>query len=166
MQNRTIKIDSLVLIFSFIIVAQLLSYVIAQGTFDRVPFPDNPDRMMVVAGTYEAVSEEAEVTLPAWHFLIGITKGLADAQDIIFLIFIVGGVIEVLRKTGAIDAALHDAVARLGHSPWILILGCFVMFSLGSFTIGMGEEYVPLIPIIVTMCLAMRIPRPAPAARR
>ena len=52
---------------------------------------------------------------------------------------------------------MHGAVEKLGHSPWILILGCFVMFSLGSFTIGMGEEYVPLIPIIVTMCLAMRL---------
>jgi len=112
---------------------------------------------MVVAGTFEAVSAEEEVTLPAWHFLVGITKGLADAQDIIFLIFIVGGVIEVLRKSGAIDAALHRSVAHLGHSPWILILGCFAMFSLGSFTIGMGEEYVPLIPIIVTMTLAMRM---------
>ncbi len=157
MQKRGIAIDSLVLIFSFIIVAQLLSYVVAQGTFERIPFPDNPSRMMVVAGTYQAVAVENEVTLPAWHFLVGVTKGLADAQDIIFLIFIVGGVIEVLRKTGAIDAALHGAVARLGHSPWILILGCFALFSLGSFTIGMGEEYVPLIPIIVTMCLAMRM---------
>ncbi len=157
MQKRGINIDSLVLIFSFIIVAQLLSYVVSQGTFDRVPFPDNPDRMMVVAGTYAEVAPADKVTLPAWHFLVGITKGLADAQDIIFLIFIVGGVIEILRKTGAIDAALHTSVEKLGHSPWILILGCFVMFSLGSFTIGMGEEYVPLIPIIVTMSLAMRM---------
>jgi uncharacterized ion transporter superfamily protein YfcC len=157
MHKRGINIDSLVLIFTFIIVAQLMSYLITQGTFERVPFPDNPNRMMVVAGTYEPVSSDDQVTLPAWHFLVGITKGLADAQDIIFLIFIVGGVIEVLRKTGAIDAALHGAVDKLGHSPWILILGCFVMFSLGSFTIGMGEEYVPLIPIIVTMCLAMRM---------
>jgi len=157
MQKRGINIDSLVLIFSFIIIAQLLSYVVAQGTFDRVPVPDNPHRMMVVAGTYETVADADEVILPPWHFLIGVTKGLADAQDIIFLIFIVGGVIEVLRKTGAIDAALHGSVARLGHSPWILILGCLVMFSLGSFTIGMGEEYVPLIPIIVTMSLAMRM---------
>jgi uncharacterized ion transporter superfamily protein YfcC len=157
MLKRGINIDSLALIFSFIIVAQLMSYVITQGTYDRTPFPDNPNRMMVVPGTYTPVAAEESVTLPAWHFLIGITKGLADAQDIIFLIFIVGGVIEVLRRTGAIDAALHGAVERLGHSPWILILGCFVMFSLGSFTIGMGEEYVPLIPIIVTMSLAMRM---------
>jgi uncharacterized ion transporter superfamily protein YfcC len=157
MQKRGINIDSLALIFSFIIIAQLMSYVISQGTFDRTPFPDNPDRIMVVPGTYTPVSPEDAISLPAWHFLIAITKGLASAQDIIFLIFIVGGVIEVLRRTGAIDAALHGAVDKLGHSPWILIVGCFAMFSLGSFTIGMGEEYVPLIPIIVTMSLAMRM---------
>jgi uncharacterized ion transporter superfamily protein YfcC len=157
MNKRGINIDSLVLIFGFIIFAQLLSYVVPQGLFDRVPYPENPSRSMVVAGTYEAVPTEDQVTLSAWHFLDGITKGLADAQDIIFLIFIVGGVIEVLRKTGAIDAALLHTVARLGHSPWILILGCFTMFSIGSFTIGMGEEYLPLIPIIVTMALAMRM---------
>lgn len=112
---------------------------------------------MVVAGTYQAATVENEVTMPAWHFLIAVTKGLDDAQAIIFLIFIVGGVIEILRRSGAIDAALHKAVLRLGHSPGILIAGCFVMFSIGSYTIGMGEEYVPLVPIIVTMCLAMRL---------
>jgi len=157
MHKRGLNIDSLVLIFSFIVFAQLLSYVVPQGQFDRVPYPDNPDRSMVVADTYDAISADQEVTLPAWHFLVGVTKGLADAQDIIFLIFIVGGVIEILRKSGAIDAALHRSVAKLGHSPWILIAGCFAMFSLGSYTIGMGEEYVPLIPIIVTMTLAMRM---------
>jgi len=82
---------------------------------------------------------------------------MAAAQEIIFLIFIVGGVIAILRKTGAIDAALHTAVAKLGSSPWILIAGCLIMFSLGSYTIGMGEEYVPLIPILVSMSLAMRM---------
>ena len=111
MQKRGINIDSLALIFGFIVFAQLLSYVIPQGTFERVPYPDNPNRSMVVAGTYERAPADEQVSLPAWHFLEGITKGLADAQDIIFLIFIVGGVIEILRKTGAIDAALHRSVA-------------------------------------------------------
>lgn len=157
MQKRGWNIDSLALIFSFIILAQLLSYVVPQGQFETQPYPDNPDRSMVVAGSYAPVASSDEVTMPPWYFLLAITKGLADAQDIIFLIFLVGGVIEILRRSGAIDAALHRAVARLGHSPWILIAGCFAMFSVGSFTIGMGEEYVPLIPIIVTMCLAMRM---------
>ncbi len=157
MKARGLSIDALGLIFSFIVIAQLLAYLIPQGEFERQPYPDNPDRSMVVAGTFEPVGDADRVTLPPWHFLLAITRGLADAQDIIFLIFIVGGVIELLRSSGAIDAALHSAVERLGHSPWILIAGCFAMFSLGSFTIGMGEEYIPLVPIIVTMSLAMRM---------
>ena len=157
MTKRNWSIDSLVLIFSFIIFAQLLSYAIPHGQFERVPSADNPDRMVVVDGTYTQLAGDDSVTLAPWHFLMAITKGLESAQGIIFLIFLVGGVIEVLRRTGAIDAALHGAVDRLGKSPWLLIGGCLLLFSVGSFTIGMGEEYVPLVPIIVTMCLAMRM---------
>ena len=157
MQKRGISIDALALIFSFIVFAQLLSYVVPQGAFERVPVPDRPGRTMVAAGTYAPATADGEVTLAPWHFLLAITKGLADAQDIIFLIFLVGGVIEIMRRTGAIDAALHGAVEHLGHSPWILIAGCLLLFSIGSFTVGMGEEYVPLVPILVSMCLAMRM---------
>src|SRR5690606_22077942 len=99
---------------------------------------------------------EERVTLPPWTFLQAVPKGLDGAKDIIFLIFLVGGVIAVLRRTGAIDAALHGAVVALGHRPWILVAGCLLLFSAGAYTIGMGEEYVPLIPILVTMAIAMR----------
>lgn len=157
MTKRNWSIDSLVLIFSFIVFAQLLSYVVPHGQFERAPMPGNPDNMVVVDGTFARLAAEDSVSLPPWHFLMALTDGLAAAQGIIFLIFLVGGVIAVLRKTGAIDAALHGAVERLGSSPWLLIGGCLLLFSIGSFTIGMGEEYVPLVPIIVTMSLAMRM---------
>ncbi len=151
------SLDSLLLIFSIVIAAQLLTYVVPQGTFERVPYPENPSREMVVAGSFDSVPAEEKVTLMPWHFLLAVPRGMAAAQEIIFLIFIVGGVIAILRETGAIDAALHTAVAKLGSSPWVLIAGCLIMFSLGSYTIGMGEEYVPLIPILVSMSLAMRM---------
>ena len=122
------------------------------GTTSRRTFLKNSGLFVV------SISASAIVRAnPLWDFLLSIPKGFAAAEEIIFLVFIVGGVIAILRKTGAIDAALHRAVARLGGSPWILIAGCLLMFSLGSYTIGMGEEYVPLIPIIVTMSLAMRM---------
>lgn len=157
MTKKTWNIDSLALIFSFIVIAQLLSYVIPHGEFERQPYPENPNRSMVVGGTYESISEEDQVSIAPWHFLLAIPQGMEEAQDIIFLIFLIGGVIAILRRSGAIDAVLHAAVARLGQSPWILISGCLIMFSLGAYTIGMGEEYVPLVPIIVTMSLAMRM---------
>lgn len=157
MKKQAWSIDSLTLIFSIIVIAQMLIYVIPQGQYERQPYPDNPARSMVVPDTYQQASTAQQVEIQPWHFLLAIPKGLAAAQDIIFLIFIVGGVIAILRRSGAIDAVLHKAVQRLGASPWILIAGCLILFSLGAYTIGMGEEYVPLIPILVTMSLAMRM---------
>lgn len=157
MTKRSWSLDSLVLIFSIIVLAQLLIYMVPQGQFERRPYPKDPNRSMVVAETYATATAEQQVRIQPWYFLLAIPKGLEEAQDIIFLIFLVGGVIAILRKSGAIDAVLHKAVAKLGRSPWILIAGCLVMFSMGAYTIGMGEEYVPLIPIIVTMSLAMRM---------
>ena len=155
--KRNWSVDSIVLIFSIIFIAQLATYVIPQGQFDRQPLADNPGYLAVVPDSYTPAADDGRVTLMPWHFLVAVPKGLAAAESIIFLIFIAGGVIAVLRKSGAIDALLHRAVDRLGASPWILIAGCLLMFSIGAFTIGMGEEYVPLIPILVTMSLAMRM---------
>ena len=157
MSNRSWSIDSLVIIFSIIVFAQLLTYAIPQGDFAREGYEGNEDRQMVVANSFEYAAEAEQVTLRPWYFLLAIPEGFAAGQDVIFLIFIAGGVIAILRKSGAIDAFLHKSVERLGASPWILILGCLVMFSVGSYTVGLGEEYVPLIPILVTMSLAMRM---------
>ncbi len=148
--------DSLVLIFSIIILAQLLTYVLPHGEYNRVPVPDS-SRTMVENGSYHLVGEDERVTLQPWAVLTSLPAGLEAAQDIIFLVFLVGGVIALLRASGAIDAVLHGAVARLGKAPWILIAGTLILFGLGAFTIGMGEEYVPLIPILVTMSLAMKL---------
>jgi len=147
--------DSLVLIFSMIFVAQLLSYVIPAGTFERAPAPFNESREMVVPGTYAPAADAP--SLDAWHFLSAIPRGLEAAQDIVFLVFLVGGVIALLRASGAIDALLFRAVRAFDGNPGILIAGTLTLFGLGAFTIGMGEEYMPLIPILVTMCLAMKL---------
>ena len=157
MKERNWSIDSLVLIFSIIVLAQILVYLVPQGQFERVPFAGEGSHLVVVEGTYTAATDETRISTPPWQFLLSITKGFSQAQGIIFLIFIAGGVIKVLRHTGAIDAVLFRAVSALDKSPGVLIAGTMALFGIGSFTIGMGEEYVPLIPLIVTMCLAMRM---------
>ena len=157
MTRQSWSIDSLVIIFSIIVIAQLMTYAIPQGEFERQAYQGNEGSQMVVAGSYDYADADQRVNLKPWHFLVAIPKGFAAAQDVIFLIFIAGGVIAIMRKSGAIDAVLNKSVEKLGGSPWILIAGCLVMFGVGSYTIGMGEEYVPLIPIIVTMSLAMRM---------
>ena len=63
----------------------------------------------------------------------------------------------MLRATGAIDAMLGAAIRMLGGRPVLLVAGMLTLFAIGSSTIGMAEEYMPFIPILVTMCLAMKM---------
>ena len=66
------SIDSLVLIFSVIVIAQLLLYLIPQGSFEREPYPENPNRSMVVPGTYAPAAAEEQVSIRPWDFLLAI----------------------------------------------------------------------------------------------
>ena len=108
----------------------------------------------VISGTYHVVEADP---LPLYAFLTSIPAGLAAAQDIIFFVFIIGGVIAVIRATGAIDALIGGAIRHLGSRPSTLIGGTVFLFALGSSTIGMAEEYLPFVPILVSMCLALRM---------
>ncbi len=139
--------DSLVLIFGLILLAQVATYVLPAGEFER-------DGRQVVGGTYHTVTAEP---LPVFTFLTAVPVGLADAADIIFFILIVGGVFGVLRATGAIDALIGLAINRLGGRPVLLVGGMVSLFALGSSTVGMAEEYMPFVPLLVTMCLALRM---------
>ncbi len=139
--------DALVLIGGLILLAQAATYVLPAGEFER-------EGRQVIRGTWRAVEAEP---LPLFTFLTAVPAGLADAADIIFFILIVGGVFGVLRATGAVDALIGLAIARLGGSPVLLAGGMVTVFALGSSTVGMAEEYMPFVPLLVTMCLALRM---------
>ncbi len=139
--------DSLVLIFAMIVAAQLLSYVLPAGEFER-------DGRRVVPGTYAPVEADSL----EWHaFLTKIPKGMEAGGEIIFFVFLVGGVIGVVRASGAIDALIATAIRHAGGSTLLLTGGMLTLFALGSSTIGMAEEYMPFIPVMVTMCLALKM---------
>ncbi len=139
--------DALVLIGGLIVLAQLATYVLPAGEFER-------EGRQVVRGTYQAVEAEP---LPFFTFLTAVPAGLADAADIIFFILVVGGVFGVLRATGAVDALIGLAIGKLGGRPVWLVAGMVTLFAVGSSTVGMAEEYMPFVPLLVTMCLALRL---------
>jgi uncharacterized ion transporter superfamily protein YfcC len=137
--------DSLVLIFAMIVVAQVLTYLLPAGEFER-------EGRRVLEGSYHAVDA---ARLPLHAFLSRIPEGMMAAADIIFFVFITGGVIGVIRASGAIDSLIGAAIRHVGGRPILLIAGMTSLFALGSATIGMAEEYVPFVPILVTMSLAL-----------
>lgn len=115
----------------------------------------NDNHPTVVGGSYANITDADP--LP-WHAtLTAIPRGFIGRADIIFFVFVVGGVIGILRATGAIDALIGSAIQGFSGKPVLLIAGMTLLFAVGSSTIGMAEEYMPFIPLLVTLSLALKM---------
>ena len=142
---------TLVLLFGMVVLALLLTYVLPAGAFDRVE--NEAGRLQVVPESFQ-LTPDAEALSPVAVFS-AIPRGFSAAHEIIFFVFIIGGAFAVLRATGAVDAALGALLRRLGHRPFWLVAGGVTVFAVGSSTIGMAEEYLPFVPVLVALALAL-----------
>lgn len=113
------------------------------------------DHPTVVGGSYAVTG--AGDRLPWYTALTAVPQGFRNGAGIIFFVFVVGGVIGVLRATGAIDALIGTAIRSFSGQPVLLIAGMTLLFAIGSSTIGMAEEYMPFVPILVTLSLALKM---------
>ena len=142
---------TLILLSGMIVLALVATYVLPAGSFVRVHNKAGGEQ--VVAGSYERLP--GADALPPWSALPAVPQGFAAAADIIFFIFIVGGAFAVVRATGAPDAGIAALLRRLGHVPGLLLFGGMFVFAVGSSTIGMAEEYLPFVPLLLVLCLGM-----------
>ena len=178
--------DALVLIFAMIVLAQVATYFLPSGEFQRETewtASDAAETVLLPLATGGTEGEREELVLPAgtsrteatrkvmpgtyapveaeplpWHASLSkILAGMEAAADIIFFVFLVGGVIAVIKATGAIDALISACIEKLGGRPILLVGGMTTLFAVGSSTIGMAEEYMPFIPVLVAMCIALRM---------
>lgn len=151
MAGRRFRVPhTLVLLFGMVVVALILTYVLPQGAFER---EDHDGHEIVVPNSYREVAEPE--LLPPWAVLLSIPEGFASAQGIIFFVFIIGGAFGVFRATGAADALIGFLLERMGHMPAVLVGGGMFLFAAGSSTIGMAEEYLPFVPVLLALCIGL-----------
>ena len=144
---------TLVLLYAMIVLAWVATLVVPPGAFETVT--NEHGREQVIPGTFAPLDDVAP---PAWWSLFTvIPRGFEEAQEIIFFIFIIGGALGVIRATGALDAALARVLKRFGGRPALLVAVGMLAFATGSATIGMAEEYIALVAIVITLCKAMRM---------
>ena len=115
--------DVFVLLTGVILLSSILTYVIPSGTYQReeVSFGELT-RTVLVPGTYEKLSKHVSLEsivigdkvdnkaspVSFLGFLTAIPRGMESVSDIIFLIFIIGGVLSILQRTGTIAAVIHN----------------------------------------------------------
>src|SRR6056297_1639055 len=143
---------TLTLLFFLMVAALVATWIIPQGQFDtRIV----NDREVVIPGTFQTV-EDGEFLSPITLFT-AIPRAFGEAQDIIFFLFIIGGVLAVIRKTGAIDALLGRLLENLGGRPGTLIFITVFVFALASSAMGASAEYIPFVLILAALCRTMKM---------
>lgn len=155
-----------VLLTGVIFVCSLLTYVVPSGSYDRETRPvEGKERTLLVPGTYKHIDKhisvrsvvlgeevEGKATPVGLHgFLTAIPRGMEAAADIIFFIFIIGGVFGIFQRTGVITAAIGRLLRKMGNSGPVLTVVLMVVLAVGGSTLGMGEEFIPLIPIFLVV---------------
>lgn len=141
------------LLFFLMVAALVATWIIPQGYFQTEL--NEMGRQVVIPGSYQ-VAEQQEYMNPISLFT-AIPRAFAAAQDIIFFLFIIGGVLAVMRATGAIDAVLGRMLERLGGKPGVLIFTVIFVFALASSAMGASGEYIPFVLILVALCRAMKL---------
>jgi len=155
-----------VLLAGVIFVCSLLTFVVPSGSYDRTTVDvGGHDRTLLVPGTYKSLDKhvtlqgvllsrgdvpEGKAAPVGLHgFLTAIPRGLEKQADIIFFIFLVGGVFGILQRTGVIAAGLQRLLVVFGGSGVTLTIVLMTTLAIGGSTLGMGEEFIPLVPVFL-----------------
>lgn len=162
---QSVKIPHVFIFLSFIIfVASVFTYIIPSGTYDRkVTRVDGIERTLVVPGSYKQLPKHFSVKA----FILGdrvegmatptsvlglfssIPKGMNQAASLIFFVFIIGAVFNLIQHTGTINVVMFHLMHLFRNVQILLFLGIYSAIFLAASFLGMGAEFIPLIPLFL-----------------
>ncbi|AMB98472.1 C4-dicarboxylate ABC transporter permease [Aerococcus urinaehominis] len=138
-----------VLIFTLIMIAAILSWIVPAGEFERISLDGreviNPDSFHYVASQPQGI----------FSVLKSIPLGFARVQDIAFFLFVTGGSFGLINQTGTIEAALSRIVQGLRGKETVVIPVVLLMMGIAGATIGLSEETIVFIALGVSLARAM-----------
>jgi len=152
------------LLTGVILFVSVLTYVIPSGEYQREQKTYGTlTRTVVIPRTFESLpkhrtlqgvafgdAQEGEASPTSLlGFLSAIPRGMEGAADIIFFIFIIGGVFGILQRTGTISAVLQSLLNRFSESGALLTIIMMTVLAIGGSTLGMAEEFIPLVPLFL-----------------
>lgn len=137
----------LVLLTACVILAAIASHLLPAGEYER---QDNEEtgRSVVVAGTYHEVDPNPVGFFDAF---VALPRGMADAAEVIFLVFLIGGAFTVVDETGALKRGVTSLIRSLRGHDLLVIPVVSVFFATGGVVENMQEEIIPLVPVLLIL---------------
>ena len=143
------KINVFVLLLCILAIATLFTYILPAGEYTRI---ESDERTTVDADSFKWI-EAAPVEL--FDMIKAIHTGMVEAGNIIFFLLIIGGFFGVLRATGTVDVLIATMARKLATREKLLIPVVMLFFAVGGSLMGMAEETLAYLPLIIPLALAL-----------
>ncbi|MFW3587692.1 YfcC family protein [Vagococcus fluvialis] len=75
-------------------------------------------------------------------------NGFKEAIEICVFILVLGGFLNIVTKTGALESGIQHVVKKLKGNEIIIIVILMILFSIGGSTYGMAEETIPFYTLL------------------
>lgn len=148
--NTRAFIQALLILFAIMLIAGILTLVIPSGTYTRMEIDG---RQLIDPASYQPIPRP---DYPIWRWFtapLEVLWGPDSLIVIIILIFLlmIGSAFAVLDRCGLLRASLARIVKKFGGRKYLLLaVIVFFFMCLGAF-LGILEEVVPLVPILVAL---------------
>jgi len=137
--------NAFVILIGVILFAWVLTYVIPQGSYKRVVDTET-GVTRVINDSYQQIDSEKPSVL---DLLVSIPKGISERADVIVLILLIGGCFYIIEKTETFNQGLVKLVSSLKGKESLALIIIAALFTAGGVTIGLQEEVVALMPILL-----------------
>lgn len=144
-------LNAFALMFFIIILAGLMTYFIPAGSYERVEV-DN--RSIVNPESFSYTESEPVGPLELFN---SFHMGMVEGANIILFVFLFGGALGIMEKTGAIEALVKMTTAKFHSKEKVLIPILILLFSLLGSLIGSAEDALIYIAIIMPLTIALRL---------
>jgi len=154
---------NLVIVFSIIIIAAVLTWIIPGGKYDRHTVSINgADRNVIVNNSFHYVDSQPQT----WQIFSAFYKGFINMSHIIVFILMIGGAFWIMNDTKAIDIGIFSFLGftqRMQRFKVVKLLGVnniiitlvMILFSLFGAIFGMAEETIAFAVIFVPLSISM-----------
>ncbi len=97
---------------------------------------------IAIPGTYRQVEQQPK-TLK--DITLSMVNGTIEAADVMVFIFVLGGMIGVINRTGSFNAGLTALAKRTKGNEFLIVFSVSVLMLIGGTTCGIEEEAVAFI---------------------
>lgn len=155
---------------AIILFCSILTYFVPSGAFQRTTQTYNHiEQTVIIPGSYQEIPKHFSLKgLILGENLAGhasatsllglfssIPKGMNQAAALIFFVFIIGAVFNLIQHTGTVNVFVFQILKKFRHSPVLLTFIFFSVFAFAATFLGMGAEFIPLIPVLLILSKEM-----------